>query len=57
VKEILPSEHGMEITVDAGEIFYVDISTDTYRQLPLCELSEVWVSFKPEAGIALEGSI
>ncbi|MDO9580444.1 MAG: ABC transporter ATP-binding protein [Bacteroidales bacterium] len=56
VREILPSEYGMEITVDAGEIFYVDISADTYKQQPVCELSEVWISFLPEAGIALQGS-
>ena len=56
VREILPSEYGMEITVDAGETFYVDISADTYKQQPLCELSEVWISFSNEAGIALEGS-
>ena len=57
VREILPSEYGMEITVDAGEIFYVDISADTFRQEPLTELSEVWLSFKPEAGIALHGTV
>lgn len=56
VREILPSEYGMEITVDAGEIFYVDISSDTFRQQPLCELSDVWLTFPPEAGIALQGT-
>lgn len=56
VKEILPSEYGMEITVDAGEIFYVDISTDTFKRQPVCESSEVWISFLPEAGIALQGA-
>jgi len=56
VNEILPSEYGMEITVDAGEIFYVDISTDTFRQQPVSELSEVWISFPREAGIALQGT-
>lgn len=56
VKEILPSEYGMEITVDAGETFYVDISADTYKKEPVTELSEVWISFRPEAAIALQGS-
>jgi molybdate/tungstate transport system ATP-binding protein len=56
VKEILPSEQGMEITVDAGEIFYIDISVDKFYGLSINELSEVWISFLPEAGIALEGS-
>jgi molybdate/tungstate transport system ATP-binding protein len=56
VKEILPSEYGMEILVDAGEIFFIDISADTFKQQPLKELSEVWISFSADAGIALEGS-
>ena len=56
VKEILPSEYGMEISVEAGETFFVDISADTFRQQPLKEMSEVWISFSREAGVALEGS-
>jgi ABC-type Fe3+/spermidine/putrescine transport system ATPase subunit len=56
VIEILPTEYGMEIMVDAGETFYVDISTDTYKQQPISELSEVWLTFPTEAGIALEGT-
>jgi ABC-type sugar transport system ATPase subunit len=56
VTEVLPIESGMEITVDAGEIFYVDISADTFKSHPVCESSEVWISFLPEAGIALQGS-
>jgi molybdate/tungstate transport system ATP-binding protein len=57
VREILPSEYGMEITVDAGETFYVDISSDTYKQQPVNELSEVYISFPREAGIALQGNV
>jgi ABC-type Fe3+/spermidine/putrescine transport system ATPase subunit len=53
VKEIVPSEYGMEITVDAGEVFYVDISVDAYRQQSLTEQAEVWITFRPEAGIVL----
>jgi len=56
VKEVLPSEYGMEITVDAGEIFYIDLSADRYKQHPVSESSEVWISFSPEAGIALQGT-
>ena len=55
VKDILPSEFGMEVTVDTGEIFYVDISAETYKQQPFSELSEVWIEFSEEAGIALQG--
>jgi hypothetical protein len=56
IKEILPSEYGMEISVDAGETFFIDISADTFRQQPLSESSEVWISFSEEAGVALEGT-
>ena len=56
VKDILPSEYGMEISVEAGETFFVDISADTFRQQPLAEMSEVWISFSRDAGVALEGT-
>jgi len=56
VTEIFPSEYGMEITVDAGERFYVDISTENFKLLQINELSEVWITFPPEAGIALQGA-
>jgi hypothetical protein len=46
----------MEISVEAGETFYVDISADTFRQQPLTEMSEVWISFPRDAGVALEGT-
>jgi ABC-type Fe3+/spermidine/putrescine transport system ATPase subunit len=55
VKDMLPSEYGMEITVDTGDIFYIDISAESFRQQPLSELSEVWITFSAEAGIALQG--
>jgi len=57
VSEILPSEYGMEITVDAGETFYIDISADTFRQHPVSEHSEVWITFSSDAGIAVQGNI
>jgi molybdate/tungstate transport system ATP-binding protein len=56
VTDILPSEYGMEIAVDAGEIFFIDISADIFKQQPIRELSEVWISFSGEAGVALEGT-
>jgi molybdate/tungstate transport system ATP-binding protein len=57
IKEIFPSEYGMEITIDAGEKFYVDVSSDNFKLLHLNELSEVWITFPPEAGIALQGNL
>jgi molybdate/tungstate transport system ATP-binding protein len=56
VSEVFPSEYGMEVTIDAGEIFYVDIPAEHYNMLKINELSEVWISFSPEAAIALEGN-
>ena len=56
VKEIYPSEYGMEVVIDAGERFYVDISSDDYKLLQIKELSEVWITFPAEAGIALQGA-
>jgi ABC-type Fe3+/spermidine/putrescine transport system ATPase subunit len=53
VNDILPSEYGMEITVDAGETFYIDISADTYREHPVKESDDVWITFPPDAGIVL----
>jgi len=53
IAEILPSEYGVEITVDAGEVFYIDLSSDTYKNHPFKEQSEVWITFAPEACIAL----
>jgi ABC-type Fe3+/spermidine/putrescine transport system ATPase subunit len=53
VKEILSSEYGMEITVEAGETFYIDIPGEIFKRQPFVESSEVWISFPREAGIAL----
>jgi ABC-type sugar transport system ATPase subunit len=57
ITEILPSEYGVEITVDAGETFYIDLSADTYKNHPFKELSEVWINFAPEAATALQGNV
>lgn len=56
VKEIIPSEFGFEVTVDTGELFYVDISSEAYKIEPFTEDSQVWIIFPPEAGITLKGS-
>ena len=55
VREIVPSERGMEVTVDAGEMFYIDLPANDYKKLNINELSEVWIAFPREAGIALQG--
>jgi ABC-type Fe3+/spermidine/putrescine transport system ATPase subunit len=56
VTDILPSEYGMEITVDTGEMFYIDMSAESFKLEPFSELSEVWITFSEEAGIALQGA-
>jgi ABC-type sugar transport system ATPase subunit len=56
VKEISPSEYGMEILIDAGQIFYVDISSDEFKTLKCKEMSDVWITFPSESAIALQGN-
>ncbi|MBK7709597.1 MAG: ABC transporter ATP-binding protein [Bacteroidales bacterium] len=57
VIDILPSEFGMEITIDAGETYYVDISSDTFRKYPVTVSSEVWITFSPDACVALDSKM
>ncbi len=56
VRDAIPSEYGMEIMVDAGEKFFIDLSQDTYKGLKISELSGVWITFPTKAGIILPGS-
>ncbi len=53
ITEIIPSEYGREITVDAGELFYVKIIESAFETLKLQEQEEVWMSFPINAVIAL----
>jgi len=57
VKEINSSEYGMEVTIDAGETFYVDVTDHEFKNLNISELSEAWITFPAEAGVALQGSL
>jgi molybdate/tungstate transport system ATP-binding protein len=56
VMEINPSEYGMEVTIDAGEIFYVDLPVCDFKSLQIRESSNVWITFSREAALALPGS-
>jgi ABC-type Fe3+/spermidine/putrescine transport system ATPase subunit len=56
IREINPSEYGIEVMVDTGEIFYVDLSVNEFRLLQIIESSNVWLSFSKEAPIALPGA-
>ena len=57
IREINPSEYGMEILVDAGEIFYIDLPVGEFKLLQVKESSDVWIRFPNEAAIALPGKV
>jgi ABC-type Fe3+/spermidine/putrescine transport system ATPase subunit len=54
--EIIPSEFGMVITIDAGDMFYVNTIKSTLDKLRLTEGKEVWVSFLPKDIIVINGT-
>jgi ABC-type Fe3+/spermidine/putrescine transport system ATPase subunit len=55
IKEIIPSDYGVEISVDAGEVFFIDITIENFRKLRLSEHAQVWIAFHPESLVDLEG--
>jgi ABC-type Fe3+/spermidine/putrescine transport system ATPase subunit len=57
VKELIPSEFGLEVTIDAGDLFYVNILTSEIEKLRLFEAKEVWVSFPSKAIVVLSGTV
>jgi molybdate/tungstate transport system ATP-binding protein len=57
ITEIIPSEFGMEITLDAGDLFYVNILTPVFEKQRFVEEEEVWMSFPSKAIIALHGTV
>ena len=56
VTEIIPSEFGMEVTIDAGDPFYVNTSASDMEKLKLAEQKEVWLSFPSNAIIVVNGN-
>ncbi len=57
IKEIIPSEFGREITIDAGELFYVNIHTMVFEKIKFFEEEEVWMSFSPKAIVVLKSTV
>jgi molybdate/tungstate transport system ATP-binding protein len=57
IKEIIPSEFGMEITLDAGDPFYANLHTPVFETKRFTEGEEVWMSFPKGAIIALKGTV
>lgn len=53
VKEMVPSEYGMEITIDAGMPFVADISAADFTKLSVRESAEVWISFPAGAAVVI----
>lgn len=56
VTEIIPSEFGLEVTIDAGDLFYINIPASEMRKLRLIEGKEVWVSFPSNAIVVISGN-
>lgn len=56
ISEIIPAESGMEIVVNAGQVFYINVSNDCLRKKDLKENSEVWITFPAGSLIPLKGS-
>jgi hypothetical protein len=55
--EIIPSQYGMELTLDAGDLFYVNILTADFEKQKFSEQDEAWMSFPSKAIVALYGTI
>jgi len=47
ISEIIPSEFGMELTIDAGDLFYINIAGSIFEDQQFKEGEEIWISFSP----------
>lgn len=56
VTDMIPSEFGMEVTVDAGELFYANTRMSEIDEKDLSEGKEVWISFSPESIVVMNGN-
>jgi molybdate/tungstate transport system ATP-binding protein len=56
ITEVIPSDYGMEIIVDAGDLFFIDVTNENFRQQQFAEQSDVWITFSSEALVALRGT-
>ena len=53
--EIIPIDHGMELTVEAGEIFYIDVNSRDFEKLGITEKDDIWISFRPDEIAIISG--
>jgi molybdate/tungstate transport system ATP-binding protein len=56
IREVNPSEYGMEVTIDAGERFYIELPVCDFKSLQIRESSNVWITFPKEAAVSLPGT-
>jgi ABC-type Fe3+/spermidine/putrescine transport system ATPase subunit len=56
IAEIIPSEFGIEVTIDAGDLFFVNVPASEIGKLNLIEGKAVCVSFPVNAVVVLSGS-
>jgi molybdate/tungstate transport system ATP-binding protein len=53
ISEIIPSEFGMEITVDAGDLFYINVPLKSFEKDGFSEGEDVWMSIPSKSIIVL----
>jgi ABC-type Fe3+/spermidine/putrescine transport system ATPase subunit len=56
ITEIIPSEFGKEVIIDAGELFYANAAASEMEKLRLREGNEVWLSFSCEDIVVINGN-
>jgi ABC-type Fe3+/spermidine/putrescine transport system ATPase subunit len=56
VIEMIPSEYGMEVTIDTGDLFYADTPASEIDELRLTEGKEVWISFPSNSIVVIGGN-
>jgi ABC-type Fe3+/spermidine/putrescine transport system ATPase subunit len=56
IMEIIPSEFGKEVIIDAGELFYANTPASEMENLRLREGIEVWISFSCKDIVVINGN-
>lgn len=56
ITEIIPSEFGMEVVVDARDLFYINILFPEMEKLKLVDGKDVWVSFPAKAIVVINSN-
>lgn len=55
VTDVLRTETGFELSVDTGEVFYVDVTSGSFGSDPVTEGAKVWIGFSSQACMVIEG--